>query len=89
MSEKPIAAVLTGIGVVSLCAVCALGPAALGSAAGWAIGWVTDLSPMATVGAGIFTALVAYAVFRRRGAARPRGDSEMSTLSHAAERENH
>jgi hypothetical protein len=88
MSEKPIAVVLTGIGVVSLCAVCALGPVVLGSAAGWAFSWVTDLSPMATVGVTIFAALVAYALFWRWGAAKPRECSEPATHSDSPEGES-
>ena len=88
MSEKPIAVILAGIGVVSLCDVCALGPVALGSAAGWAFSWVTDLGPMATAGVTIFAALVAYALFRRWGAAKPRKCSEPATHSDSPEGES-
>ena len=84
MGERPIALILASIGVVSLCA---LGPVVPGSAAGWVFGWVTDLSTMATVGAAIFTALGAYALFRRWGAAKPRDDSEVSTCPDATEGE--
>lgn len=88
MIEKPIAVILASIGVVSLCAVCALGPVVLGSAAGWVFGWIADLSPMATVGVAIFMALVAYALFRHWGAARRRDDSEVSTRPDVTEGEN-
>lgn len=87
MSEKPVAAIVAGIGVVSLCAVCALGPAALGAAAGWAFGWVTGLSPMATTGVTIFTALLAYVLFRRWGAVKPRRDFEPAAFSKPTEGE--
>ncbi len=87
MSEKPIAAIVAGIGVVSLCAACALGPAALGAAAGWAFGWVIELSPMATTGVAIFTALFAYALLRRWGAVKPRRESGPAAFSIPAEGE--
>ncbi len=85
MSEKPIAIILAGIGVVSLCAICVLGPAAFGAAIGWSFGWVTDLSPMATIGIAVFTALVVYALFRRWGAVRSGEDSESPALSGVTE----
>ncbi len=87
MSEKPIAIVLAGIGVVSLCTLCVLGPAAFGAAIGWTFGWVTDFSPMATIGVAIMTALVVYALFRRWGAVRPSEDSESTTPSDVTEAE--
>ena len=87
MSEKPIAVILAGIGVVSLCAVCVLGPAVLGSATGWMLGWFGGLSPMATTGLAVFTALVAYALFRRWGAKGPREHSAPAALFDSTERE--
>lgn len=72
MGEKPIAVILAGVGVVSLCAICVLGPAVVGAAAGWAFGWVTGLSPMVTTGIAIFTALLAFVLVRRWGAETPR-----------------
>ena len=81
MSEKPIAIILAGIGVVSLCTLCVLGPVAFGAAIGWGFGWVTDLNPMATIGVAVFTALVVYALFRRWGAVRSGEDSESPALS--------
>ena len=57
MSEKPIAIILASIGVASLCIICVLGPTALGANVGWAFGWVTNLSPMATIGVTLFSAL--------------------------------
>ncbi len=88
MSEKPIAVILASIGVVSLCAVCVLGPVVFGSAIGWAFGWFAGLSPTATIGLAIFAALVVYALFQRRGAARPREDSESAALSNSTEGEH-
>jgi choline-glycine betaine transporter len=88
MSDNPIAVVLAGIGVLSLCAVCALGPVVLGSAVGWAFGWITDLSPMVTTGVAIFTALVVYALFRRWGAVRSRENSESANFPNSTERES-
>ncbi len=79
MSEKPIAVVLAGIGVVSLCAVCALGPAAVGAAVGWAFGWVTDLSPMANIGVAIVSGLLAYSLYRRWGATKSSRKSESTS----------
>ena len=88
MTEKPIAVILAGIGVVSLCTLCALGPVAFGAAIGWAFGWFADLSPMATIGLASFAALVGYALFRRWGAARPHEDSKWAALSDSTEGEN-
>ena len=88
MSEKPIAVVLAGIGVLSICAVCALGPVALGAAFGWAFGWMTELSPMAIIGAAIFAALFAFGLFRRWGAARPRRVFEPPSLPDPIEEEH-
>ena len=88
MSEKPIAVILASIGVVSLCAVCVLGPVVFGSAIGWAFGWFAGLSPTATIGLAILAALVVYALFRRRDATRPREDSESTALSDSTERES-
>ncbi|MFQ5551242.1 MAG: hypothetical protein ACE5FJ_08400 [Gemmatimonadales bacterium] len=85
MSEKPIAIILAGIGVVSLCTICVLGPAALGAAVGWAFGWVTDLSPMATIGVTLFSALAVYALFRRWGAVRRDEEPQSSALSDVTE----
>jgi hypothetical protein len=85
MRENPIAIILTGIGVVSLCTICVLGPAAFGATIGWAFGRVTDLSPMATIGVAIFAALAAGALFRRRGAARSDQDAESAVHSDIAE----
>lgn len=88
MSDKPIAVILAGIGVVSLCAVCVLGPVVFGSAIGWAFGWFAGRSPMATIGLAIFAALVVYALLRRRHAARPREDPESAALSDSTEGES-
>ncbi len=85
MSEKPIAIIVAGIGVVSLCTLCVLGPVAFGAAIGWAFGWVTDFSPMATIGVAIMAALVVYALLRRRGAVRRGEDAESTTLSDVTE----
>ena len=87
MRDKPIAIILAGIGVVSLCAVCALGPVVIGSAVSWAFGWVADLSPMATIGAAIFTTLVVYALVRRWGAVRSRENTAAATDSVSTRRE--
>ncbi len=86
MSEKPIAVILAGIGAVSLCVICVLGPAVLGSATGWMLGWFGGLSPMATTGLAIFTALVVYALFRRWGAKGPHEHYAPVAFSDSTER---
>ncbi len=39
MSDKPVAALVTGIAVAPICAVCILGPAVVGSALASIFGW--------------------------------------------------
>lgn len=88
MSEKPIAVILAGIGVVSVCALCAAGPAVVGAATGWAFGWITGLGPMATVAVAILGALLAFALFLRWGDTRPRREIESTQASNSVTKEN-
>lgn len=76
MSEKPIAFLVTAVAVAPLCAVCILGPAALGAVATGLAGWIGGLGPITTTGTAVGAAAVVYGVVRwnrARAIAKSRG----------------
>ncbi len=66
MSDKLIAGAVTALGVVPICAVCILGPAAVGSMVAGAFGWIGGLGPVLTTGLAIIFGYFIYGIVRRR-----------------------
>ncbi len=79
MGEK-LAAVIVGAAVISpICAVCILGPAAIGSLFAGAVGWIGGFGPLATVALMIAAGVLVYRdILRRRRRAPP--DREASAV---------
>ena len=66
MSDKPLAILVTALAIAPVCAVCILGPVAVGGAlAGW-FGWVSGIGPVPATALAIIGAIVAYGLLRRR-----------------------
>lgn len=78
MGEKFVAGIVTVAAIVPICAVCILGPAAIGFMFAGAFGWLGDVGPLGTIammiaaGAGV---LVTRDFLRRRRQA-PHGRSD-------------
>jgi hypothetical protein len=66
MSDKPIAMLVTAVGIAPICALCVLGPAVLGSLLAGAFGWLGDAGPVLTIGLMIVAGLLVYRTIRRR-----------------------
>lgn len=49
MGEKVVAGIVTAAAIAPICAVCILGPAAVGSLFAGAFGWLGDFGPLGTV----------------------------------------
>jgi cation transport ATPase len=88
MGEKFVAGIVTAAAIAPICAVCILGPAAIGSLFAGAFGWLGDFGPLGTIalmiaaGAGV---LVTRDFLRRRRQA-PHGHGRSSDAgSHAAQ----
>jgi hypothetical protein len=87
MGEKFIAGIVTAAAIAPVCAVCILGPAAIGSLLAGAFGWLGDFGPLGTIalmiaaGAGV---LVTRDFLRRRRQAPPDHQGSSDGASHAA-----
>ena len=66
MNDKIIAGLVTAVGVVPICAVCILGPVAVGSMVAGAFGWIGGLGPILTTALAMISGLLIYEFFRRR-----------------------
>lgn len=66
MNDKIIAGLVTAVGVVPICALCILGPAAVGSLVAGAFGWIWGLGPILTTALAMISGLLIYGLFRRR-----------------------
>ncbi len=87
MGEKFVAGIVTAVAIAPVCAVCILGPAAIGSLFAGAFGWLGGFGPLATialmiaVGAG---GLVTRDFLRRRRQAPPNHGGSSDGASHVA-----
>jgi hypothetical protein len=84
MSDKLIAGLVTAAAIAPICAVCVLGPAAVGSSLAWVSGWFMGLDPVATTGLGIIAAIVVHGFFRRRRGRLATGSSVPGEVQEAA-----
>lgn len=66
MTDKIVAGIVTGVMVAPLCALCALGPAAVGSALTGVLGWLGRTGPTVTVVLSVAAGLLIYRSIRRR-----------------------
>ncbi len=82
MNEKLVAGMVTAAGIAPLCAVCVLGPAAIGSALAGAFAWLGGAGPSLTVAVMAATGLLVYRTVRRRHKpiATPRDDRSAPRL---------
>jgi len=87
MGEKLVAGIVTAAAIAPVCAVCILGPAAIGSLFAGAFGWLGGFGPLATIafmiaaGAGI---LVARDFSRRKMRTPHSRDGYFNGASHVA-----
>lgn len=68
VSDKLVAGVVTGAAITPICAVCVLGPTAVGSSLAWITGWFGGFSPVTTTGLAIIAAILVYGFAKRRRA---------------------
>lgn len=66
MNEKLTAGIVTAAGIAPLCAVCVLGPAAIGSAFAGAFAWLGGAGPLLTVALMVAAGLLVFRTLRRR-----------------------
>ena len=66
MSHKLLPGVVAAVAIVPICAVCILGPAAIGAMVAGAFGWLGGLNPVLTTGLAIIFGIVIYAIVRQR-----------------------
>jgi hypothetical protein len=66
MNEKFVAGIVTAAGIGPICAVCVLGPAAVGSALAGAFGWLEGAGPLLTVAMMVGAGLLVYRTMRRK-----------------------
>lgn len=68
MNDKLVAGFVTGAAITPICAVCVLGPSAVGSSLAWITGWFSGFSPVTTTGMAIIAAILVYGFAKRRRA---------------------
>ncbi len=66
MSDKPIAMLVTAVGIAPICALCVLGPAVLGSLLAGTYAWLGGTGWVLTMGRMIAAGLFAHGTIRRR-----------------------
>ena len=72
MSEKLAVIIVSAAGILPICAVCILGPAAIGSLFAGGVGWLGGFGPLATAALMIATGALVYRhILRRRTQALP------------------
>ena len=88
MSEKLVAGIVTAVAITPICAVCILGPAAIGSLFAGAFGWLGGFGPLATLALMIAAGALVYRHFlRRRARALPDHEGSTDAGSRAAQAE--
>ncbi len=88
MGEKLVAGIVTAAAIAPICAVCILGPVAIGSLFAGAFGWLGGFGPLATLALMIAAGALVYRHFlRRRMRARPGHGESSDAGSHAAQAE--
>lgn len=88
MGEKLVAGIVTAAVISPICAVCVLGPAAIGSLFAGALGWLGGFGPLATLALMIATGALVYRHFhRRRTPALRNHEGSSDAVSHAAQAE--
>ena len=90
MGEKFVAGIVTAAAIAPICAVCILGPAAVGSLFAGAFGWLGDFGPLGTVALMIAAAAGVLVIrhFSRRRMRAPRSREGFSEAgSHTAQAE--
>ncbi len=88
MGEKLVAGIVTSAVILPICAVCVLGPAAIGSLFAGAFGWLGGFGPLATLALMIAVGALVYRHFhRRKMRALPGHGGSSDTGSHAAQAE--
>ena len=70
MNEKLTAGIVTAAAIAPVCALCILGPAALGSMIAGFAAWFGGLSALTTAGLVLVAGIAGYEIFRRRRARR-------------------
>lgn len=66
MNDKLVAGIVTAGAITPLCAVCVLGPAAIGSLVAGAFGWLWGVGPVLTVALMAAAGFLVYRTLRRR-----------------------
>jgi hypothetical protein len=66
MGEKLVAGIVTAAAIAPICAVCILGPAAIGALFAGAFGWLGGFGPLATLALMIAAGALVYRHFLRR-----------------------
>jgi hypothetical protein len=87
MSEKFVAGIVTAAAIAPVCAVCILGPAAIGSLFAGAFGWLGDFGALGTIALMIAAAagVLVYRHFLRRRMRAPHSlEGSSGRPSHAA-----
>ncbi len=88
MSEKLVAGIVTAVAITPICAVCILGPAAIGSLFAGAFGWFGGFGPLATPALMIAAGGLVYRHFlRRRAGALLNHEGSIEAESHAEQAE--
>jgi zinc transporter ZupT len=85
--EKLVAGIVTAAGVAPICALCVLGPAAIGSALAGAFAWLNGAGPFLTVILTAAAGLLIYRTVRRRHTATGQS-GEDRRIGHRSAREN-
>lgn len=90
MNEKFVAGLVTAVAIAPICALCILGPAAIGALFAGAFGWFGDIGPFGTGLIMVVAAGAAHAIYhrrlKRRQAMRDCEDAPIESLSKAATR---
>ncbi len=88
MSEKLVAGIVTAVAITPICAVCILGPAAIGSLFAGAFAWLGGFGPLATLALMIAAGGLVYRHFlRRRARALPNHEGSTDAGSRAEQAE--
>lgn len=66
MSDKLVAGIVTAAAIFPICAVCILGPAAIGSLLAGAFSWTGGFGPLASIVLMIAAGVLLYGHFRRK-----------------------
>ncbi len=78
MNDKFVAGLVGAVAIAPICAVCILGPAAIGSLFAGEFGWVAGAGPVLTIGIMLAAGAFVWRTLRRRGF-RSRGGAQQSS----------